>query len=818
MSQIRSIRQAPQANPERVPREGLRSTTARSPPLTTAGPLLGAFYFLVTGAAAALAYGRRQQPSISSLETVMTMGDQPAIALATMTGEVAITKDEVKDETAKRLAKFDELWQKQQAEYAARSLPIEVTLPDGGVLNANSWVTTPMDIAAGISKGLAKKAIVAKVDGELWDMTRPLEASCSLEILDYEDPEAKEVFQHSSAHVLGYAMEDHLGCLLTTGPPLEDGTFFYEADCLSDTVSKSNYQPLEAACKKLTSSGAAYQRLNVDKEDAIEMFAYNPYKANILRNKVPDGGQCTIYRCGEFVDPCRGPHIPSVASIKALAVTKNSSSYWQGKADQQTLQRVYGVAFPQAKLLKEWKVNMEKAEANDHRNVGKQQGLWMFHQAAPGAAFFHPRGARIYNGLVEFIRKQYRTRGFEEVITPNLFNSSLWKQSGHWENYKDDMFTLEVEEELHSLKPMNCPSHMLMFGSQRRSYRELPMRFADFGVLHRNELSGSLTGLTRVRRFQQDDAHIFIRRDQIKDEIASQLEFLAYCYEVFGFKYYLNLSTRNPDKWLGDLAVWNDAEARLADAMNNFCNLPAEFETLTGETLKYDGTPAVIKQLKLAVAKGKYPEPKQYWLLNPEDAAFYGPKIDIQLEDTMKRRHQCGTVQLDFNLPERFKLTYQMSPEEKTALEAEGLGGGVDGVEDYARPVVVHRAILGSVERMIAVLTEHWEGKWPLWISPRQVMVIPLAHEFDEYALEVKSKLHAAGYYVDADIGNDQFKKKVRNAQLEQYNFILVCGEQERSNGTVNIRTRAQKQLGEKPVGEVITWLDEIRDSYSREY
>jgi|UniRef100_A0A7S4LLU7 threonyl-tRNA synthetase len=837
---------AQQVQPRRTALEGpgLVALEAGETLISKTQAVLGAIFFFVTGAVTTWALGINHIPrghwvcnrseslddNKSQAIRINLAGEQgsmplfeevdevpPSIALATATGEITMTPEQIKQDAQQRLRKFEELWQKQKATYASQAEPIEVTLPDGGVINSQSWVETPMTIAAGISKGLAKKAIVAKVDGELWDMGRPFEGSCSLEILTYDDSEAVEVFQHSSAHVLGFAMEDHLGCLLTTGPPLEDGTFFYEADCLEQTVGKQDYSPLENACKKLASANVPYERLTLDKADALEMFAYNPYKASILKNKVPEGGQCTVYRCGDFVDPCRGPHLPSTGAVKALAVTKNSSSYWQGKADQQTLQRVYGVAFPKAKMLKEWKTTMEKAEQNDHRNIGKQQNLWMFHAASPGACFFHPRGARIYNTLVDFIKKQYRVRGFSEVITPNIFNSSLWKQSGHWENYQENMFTINIEDEQHSLKPMNCPSHMLMFGSQRRSYRELPIRYADFGVLHRNELSGTLTGLTRVRRFQQDDAHLFVRTDQISSEIEHCLDFLAYCYDIFGFTYYLNLSTRDPEKFIGDVDVWNNAEARLADAMTAFCGLPKEFEH-NGETIAYDGTPAVIKALKKCVADGKYPEPKQYWFLNPGDAAFYGPKIDIQLEDTLKRKHQCGTIQLDFQLPERFKLTYQMSPEEKATREAEGKGGGVDGVEDHARPVVIHRAILGSVERMIAVLTEHWEGKWPFWVSPRQVMVVPVAHEFDEYATEIRDTLHAADFFVDADVGNDQFKKKIRNAQLEQYNIILVCGNKERDSRTANVRTRKGEVVGEMSLDELTKWLTGIRQSYSKEY
>ena len=717
-----------------------------------------------------------------------------------------------------RNAKFDALWQKQCAEYEAKAKPIKVTMPDNSVRDAEAWKTSPLDIAMSISKGLAEKSIVARVNETLWDLGRPLEEDCSLELLDFEEPAASEVFWHSSSHVLGYAMERFLQCKLSIGPPLEGGGFFYEADSDGRAISEEDYSGLEAACKELVGQKAPFQRLVVAKEDAVDMFSYNPFKATILKDKVPEGGFCTVYKCGDLVDPCRGPHVVNTSRVKALAVTKNSSSYFQGKAENASLQRVYGIAFPNNDLMKQWKQFMEQAAKADHRNVGKQQSLWYFHEFAPGCSFFYPHGARIYNTLVDFIKVQYRRRGFDEVMTPNVYSSKLWEQSGHWAHYAENMFKIEIEKEIHSLKPMNCPGHMLLFASKAKSYRDLPIRFADFGVLHRNELSGALSGLTRVRRFQQDDAHIFVRQDQIEDEIIRCLDFVAFVYEIFGFQFYLNLSTRNPEKWLGDLKIWDDAESRLAKAMNDFCKIPQEFEDFSGAKIKYDGTPACIRTFKKLVENGKYEKPLQYWVHNPEDAAFYGPKIDIQVEDCMKRKHQCATIQLDFCLPERFKLSYIMSPQEKEAREAAGQGGGVDGIAANTRPVVIHRAVLGSVERMLAVLTEHWAGKWPFWISPRQVLIVPVAHDHDEYAASVQQKFHDAGFFVDADLGDNSLPKKVRNGQIAQYNFILVCGSNERDNGTVAIRTRDGGQHGEKSVADAIEWLDRLRREYSKEY
>lgn len=427
----------------------------------------------------------------------------------------------------------------------------------------------------------------------------------------------------------------------------------------------------------------------------------------------------------------------------------------------ETLQRIYGISFPDPKMLKEWEKFQEEAKNRDHRKIGRDQELYFFHELSPGSCFFLPKGAYIYNTLIEFIRSEYRKRGFQEVVTPNIYNSRLWMTSGHWQHYSENMFSFEVEKELFALKPMNCPGHCLMFDHRPRSWRELPLRMADFGVLHRNELSGALTGLTRVRRFQQDDAHIFCAIEQIEDEIKGCLDFLRTVYSVFGFSFKLNLSTR-PEKFLGDIEVWNQAEKQLENSLNEF-----------GEK----------------------------WVLNPGDGAFYGPKIDIQIKDAIGRYHQCATIQLDFQLPIRFNLTFVSH----------------DG-DDKKRPVIVHRAILGSVERMIAILTENYGGKWPFWLSPRQVMVVPVGPTCDEYAQKVRQQFHDAKFMVDVDLDPGcTLNKKIRNAQLAQYNFILVVGEKEKTSGTVNIRTRDNKVHGERTLSETIERLQQLKQSRSKQ-
>ncbi|XP_054895836.1 threonine--tRNA ligase 1, cytoplasmic [Poeciliopsis prolifica] len=646
------------------------------------------------------------------------------------------------------------------AERAAKdSKPIKVTLPDGKVVEAESWKTTPYQVACGISQGLADNTVIAKVNNSVWDLDRPLEGDCSLQLLKFDDEEAQAVYWHSSAHILGEAMERVYGGCLCYGPPIENGFYYDMFLDNNEGVSSNDFASLESLCKKIMKEKQPFERLEIKKETLLEMFKYNKFKCRILNEKV-NTPTTTVYRCGPLIDLCRGPHVRHTGKIKALKIHKNSSTYWEGKADMETLQRIYGISFPDPKMLKEWEKFQEEAKNRDHRKLGREQELFFFHELSPGSCFFLPNGAFIYNTLIEFIRSEYRKRGFQEVVTPNIYNSKLWMTSGHWQHYSENMFSFEAEKETFALKPMNCPGHCLMFDHRPRSWRELPLRMADFGVLHRNELSGALTGLTRVRRFQQDDAHIFCSIDQIEEEIKGCLDFLRTVYEVFGFTFKLNLSTR-PEKFLGEPEIWNQAEKQLENSLNEF-----------GEK----------------------------WVLNPGDGAFYGPKIDIQIKDAIGRYHQCATIQLDFQLPIRFNLSFV----------------GNDG-DDHKRPVIIHRAILGSVERMIAILTENYGGKWPLWLSPGQVMVVPVGPTCEEYAEKVKQEFHNSGFMADVDLDPScTLNKKIRNAQLAQYNFILVVGEKERTSNTVNVRTRDNKVHGECSVEECINRLKELKASRSK--
>ncbi|XP_020082672.1 threonine--tRNA ligase, mitochondrial 1-like isoform X3 [Ananas comosus] len=634
----------------------------------------------------------------------------------------------------KRIRLFEAIQAKQAAErQSIGGDPIKITLPDGAVKEGKKWITSPMDIAKEISSGLAASALIAQVDGTLWDMTRPLEGDCELKLFKFDSNEGRDTFWHSSAHILGESVELEYGCKLCIGPCTTRGEgFYYDAFYNDITLNEEHFSRIESQAKKAVAEKQPFERIEVSREQALEIFAENKFKVEII-NDLPSDKTITVYRCGPLVDLCRGPHIPNTSFVKAFSCLRASSSYWRGKADRESLQRVYGISFPDEKRLKEYKRMLEEAKKYDHRILGQAQELFFFHPLSPGSCFFLPYGARIYNKLIDFLRAQYRDRGYQEVVTPNIYNMQLWETSGHAANYKENMFVFEIEKQEFGLKPMNCPGHSLMFEHRVRSYRELPLRLADFGVLHRNELSGALSGLTRVRRFQQDDAHIFCRESQIKDEVIGVLEFINYTYGIFGFTFELELSTR-PEKFLGDIETWEKAEAALADALNEF-NRP--------------------------------------WKINEGDGAFYGPKIDIGVFDALKRKFQCATLQLDFQLPLRFKLTY--SAEDEAKLE---------------RPVMIHRAILGSVERMLAILLEHYKGKWPFWLSPRQAIVCSISAYSQEYAKQVHAQIHAAGYYVDIDLSDRTIQKKVREAQLAQYNYILVVGAQEAETQQLSVRIR----------------------------
>ena len=668
------------------------------------------------------------------------------------------------------IASRQKLWEQFKAENDAflasqTSCHVDVVLhlPTGDKkVVADSWKASPYSLAREhVSKSFADSLVISKVNGVLWDLSRPLEKESEISFLTFADPEGQQVFWHSTAHMLGEACERVYGGHLCYGPPIENG-FYYdmyvekrEGVEESAVVSTAHFKTLESVMQKISKERQPFERLELSKAQLMQMFAYNQFKVRILKEKVKEE-RTTVYRCGTLIDLCLGPHVRDTGCVPAFKLTKASASHWEGKTDAESLQRVYGISFPERKLLKEWQQFQEEAARRDHRKMGRSQGLFFFHELSPGACFFTPRGAHVYNTLIDLLRGEYRRRGFQEVITPNVYNARLWKTSGHWEHYADNMFTFESEKETFALKPMNCPGHCLIFDSTVRSWRELPLRLADFGVLHRNEVSGSLSGLTRVRRFQQDDAHIFCSNEDIEAEVWQALEFMQHVYSLFGFTFELVLSTR-PDKFLGEVEEWDRAEAALAAALD-----------------------------RLGVN----------WSRNEGDGAFYGPKIDITVRDALLRAFQCATIQLDFQLPQRFDLKYSAD----------------DGSKK--RPVIVHRAIFGSLERFIAILTENFGGKWPFWLSPMQVQVLAVAPSVDAYAQEVHRKLREAGFQADVNLDAGQtIQKKVRNAQLEQYNFLLVVGELEQRNETVNVRTRDTVVHGEVSLPDLLVRLEKLRQS-----
>lgn len=691
---------------------------------------------------------------------------------------------------------FDEFY-KQHQEHLA-SLPAEaitITLPNGSVKTGTSYKTTALDVAKEISRSLAERVLAAKVKYfrrlgaddihcadedhaeeskepgfEMIDLSRPLEGDCELHLLSFDDPEGKVVFWHSSAHILGASLERAYGAQLCIGPPLNPG-FFYDSYMGQEHLTRENYTEINKAAQEVISKKLAFQRIVLSKEQALQLFSYNPFKVQLIQNKIPEGGKTTAYRCGHLIDLCTGPHVLDTGKIKAFAVTNNSSSYWLGKADNDSLQRVYGVSFPSKKELDEYIHLQEEAEKRDHRKVGTGQNLYFWHPFAAGSTFFEQNGARIYNKLIELIRSEYAVRGFIEVHSPNLFSANLWKTSGHYAKYKDDMFMFDIEGQEYGMKPMNCPGHCLIFDHTLRSYKDLPLRISEFGVLHRNELSGALTGLTRVRRFVQDDCHIFCRKDQIEHEVKGCLDFLDYIYRLLGFNYELELSTR-PEAALGSKELWETAESQLAKSLQDL------------------GKP---------------------WKINPGDGAFYGPKIDIKVYDALKRKHQCGTIQLDFNLPKRFNLQYKTGTPDKDS-ENEVIEYP-DMVEQnvktgFDRPVIIHRAILGSLERMIAILTEQTAGKWPFWLNPRQVALLPVSELHLDFATKVKNRLLLEGFFAEVDTASLTLNKKIRNAQIEQFSYIAVIGHDEVESKTVDVRDRdTNASLGKMKISDFVRFL-----------
>lgn len=622
---------------------------------------------------------------------------------------------------------------------------ITITLP-GGERRAFPIGT----VAREVLPPSQKQAIAAKVDGKVVDLSRPLMTDCDVEPVMPASPEGLDVLRHSSAHLMAQAVKRLFPDVqITIGPVIESG-FYYDFK-RAHAFTPEDLERIEEEMKKIAAENLTVIREEIPRDEAVHLFRAmgEHYKAEIIEG-IPSGEVLSLYRQGEFVDLCRGPHVPSTGSIQAFKLTGVAGAYWRGDERNEMLQRIYGTAFASEKELRQHLTLLEEAKRRDHRRLGKELDLFSFHPVAPGSPFFHPKGAFIYNELISYIRRLYRRYGYQEVVTPQIFDVELWHRSGHMENYKENIFFTEIEGRDFGVKPMNCPGHTILYGAKKHSYRDLPLRYADFARLHRFERSGVLSGLTRVRSFAQDDAHIFCTPEQIESEVSGVLNMVNEVYRAFDFKEVrFDLSTR-PPKRLGDDATWDRAEAALTAA-------------LTGNGITYR--------------------------INAGDGAFYGPKIDIIVFDALRRSWQLATIQLDFMLPERFDLTY---------VTAEG---------NEARPVMIHRAVLGSIERFFGVLIEHCAGDFPLWLAPAQVRILTVTDSQETYARQVHDQLQQAGFRAELDLRNEKLGYKVREAEVQKVPYMIVIGDKEVSTATVAPRGRKGEKISPSTVAEFIARL-----------
>ena len=634
---------------------------------------------------------------------------------------------------------------------------ITVTLPDGSSRRVPAG-TTPADVAAAISPRLAKAAIAAVVDDRLVDLSHPIGTDARVRVITPDSPEALHVYRHSTAHLLAAAVTNLFpGAQCGIGPATDEG-FFYDF-VVDRPFVPEDLEAIEKKMKELASQDLPYERQMWKRDDAIRFFAQRgePLKVQLIEEKTagqPEVSCYTIKDRDTFVDFCIGPHVPSSGRLKAFKLLNTSNAYWKGDAHNQPMQRIYGTAFFTEKELQAHLQRIEEAKKRDHRRLGRELGLFMFHKWAPGATFWLAKGTVLWNTLADYMRSVLIPAGYVEVKAPIIFNKALWETSGHWFHYRENMFLVESEGEQMGLKAMNCPGHFLIYGSEVRSYRDLPIRYHEQTPLHRNEASGVLTGLTRVRQFSQDDGHCFVMESQIGDEVERLLRLVQRVYGDFGLTPEMKLSTR-PAEFMGAIEQWDHAEAELKRALDA---VGAKYAT------------------------------------NEGDGAFYGPKIDFDVTDAIGRKWQCATIQLDYQMPERFDLKYV----------------GADNAEH--RPVVIHRAIFGSFERFVALLLEHYAGAFPLWLAPVQVTVLPIADRHADYARTVVRKLQEAGLRAELDDRQEKIGFKIREAQLQKIPYMLVAGDREGAEGTVGVRHRASGDLGAQLLAAFIQRAqDEIR-------
>ncbi len=614
---------------------------------------------------------------------------------------------------------------------------VKITLKDGSVREVNKG-TTVYDIAKEISEGLARVAVSGEINGEVVDLSHSVEEDCQLSILRFDDEGGKESFRHTSSHILAQAVKRlYPNTKLAIGPAIDNG-YYYDFDS-EHKFTPEDLEKIEAEMQKIVKEKLELKRFELPRNEAIKFMEDQGegYKVELIQD-LPEDAVISFYQQGEFVDLCAGPHLPSTEKVKAIKLLSVAGAYWRGDEKNKMLQRIYGTAFEKKKDLEEYLHRLEEAKKRDHRKIGKELDLFSMQEEGPGFPFFHPKGMVVRNQLENFWREEHVKRGYEEIKTPIILNEQLWRQSGHWDHYQQNMYFTEIDDQRYAVKPMNCPGAILSFRRKMHSYRDLPIRMGELGLVHRHELSGALHGLMRVRCFTQDDAHLFMLPEQIKDEIIGVIDFVDHVYKSFGFKYHVELSTR-PEDSMGTDEEWNLAIDSLKEALES-------------KGLAYK--------------------------INEGDGAFYGPKIDFHLEDCIGRTWQCGTIQLDFQMPQRFDLNYV----------------GADG--EKHKPIMLHRVIYGSIERFIGILIEHFAGKFPTWLAPVQVKILPITDKHMEYAIKLKDEMMEKGIRVEVDGRNEKIGYKIREAQLSKVPYMLVLGDKEIEENSVAVRSRDKGELG----------------------
>lgn len=632
---------------------------------------------------------------------------------------------------------------------------INIELKDGSKIQVEEGLSI-LEIAKKISEGLARKAMVGVIDGEVKDLREKINKDCKLEIKTFDDLEGKKAYWHTSSHIMAQAIKRlYPNTKLTIGPSIDNG-FYYDFD-VKKPFSEEDLQKIEEEMKKIVKEDLKLEKYTLPREEAIKFMKEKeePYKVELIE-ELPEGEEISFYKQGEFTDLCAGPHVGSTGEIKAIKLLSSSASYWRGDETKQTLQRIYGISFPKASMLEDYLNMLEEAKKRDHKKLGKELELFMIAKEGPGFPFFLPKGMALRNVLEDFWRKKHVLNDYIEVKTPLVLNEELWHRSGHWDHYKDNMYTTKIDEMDYALKPMNCPGGMLVYKSKMRSYRDLPIRMGELGMVHRHEKSGELNGLFRVRCFTQDDAHIFCLPEQIESEIISLIHLINEVYSIFGFTYTVELSTR-PEDSMGSDEAWELAESSLRKALED-------------ENMEYK--------------------------INEGDGAFYGPKIDFHIKDCLGREWQCGTIQLDFQMPERFDLTYI----------------GEDG--EKHRPVMLHRVIFGSIERFIGILIEHYAGAFPTWLAPVQVKILPIADAHIDYAEKLKEIFQNKGIRVEVDPRQEKIGYKIREAQLQKVPYMLVIGDKEVGANKVGVRSRTDGDIGQMDIDEFISKIEEEVKNY----